>query len=103
MRARVSFSLPNAGMSIFFFPEKSFVAKWQNPSSCDETREEKRNETTRLLPVMAHKFHDRPIAKVRTNEHGILTSCDSGKVKLWSRPVTKERYLTFIEEEGEEG
>jgi len=63
----------------------------------------KRNETTRLLPVMAHKFHDRPIAKVRTNEHGILTSCDSGKVKLWSRPVTKERYLTFIEEEGEEG
>ena len=63
----------------------------------------KRNETTRLLPVMAHKFHDRPIATVQTNEHGILTSCDSGKVKLWSRPITKERYLTFVQEVDEEG
>ena len=62
----------------------------------------KRNETTRLLPVMAHKFHDRPITTVRTNEHGILTSCDSGKVKLWSRPTTKERYLTFVDENEEE-
>mgnify|MGYP001157175870 FL=1 len=62
----------------------------------------KRNETTRLLPVMAHKFHDRPITTVQTNEHGILTSCDSGKVKLWSRPTTKERYLTFVDENEEE-
>ena len=52
---------------------------------------------------MAHKFHDRPIATVQTNEHGILTSCDSGKVKLWSRPITKERYLTFVQEVDEEG